>query len=181
VAGAVVVAIAVVSSVYAFVGGADPKDSGTSVAGGAPGAESPADAPSSAAEGSPSLSPSPKASDAKGEVPKAYLGTWSGSLTTEDGKSARKLVIRQGAVGDTVLTLTADGPDGGSYHCVFEAPLRSASRAGSPLHLGPSDVTVGKPKSSCTPGEPTDVTIRPDGTLRRSGTGGESVTYTKND
>lgn len=90
-------------------------------------------------------------------------------------------MIKQGKAGDTVLVLTADGAAKGKrgYHCEFTAPLaaRPSGAAGSPLRIGPSSVKVGRPKSSCTPGAPTTLTIQPDGTLRRATAGGKSLTY----
>ncbi len=129
----------------------------------------------------PSASPTDTGTAAAGVVPEKYLGTWSGGLETAAGYSTRLLVIRQGEVGGTVLSLTADGPgqDGGKYHCVFEAPLASAPEPGAPLRIGPSKVTEGEPMSSCTPGKPTELTIRPDGSLHRESKGGESLTYAR--
>ncbi len=81
-----------------------------------------------------------------------------------------------------MLTLVADGPtsDGGTYHCVFAAKLVQQPAADGPLEIGPSTVTSGAPASSCTPGEATEVTLLPDGRLRRAkADGAESLTYTK--
>ncbi|GHJ40010.1 serine/threonine-protein kinase [Streptomyces sp. TS71-3] len=116
-----------------------------------------------------------------GLVPARYLGTWNGSINTSSGHSSRRLVITQGEVGDTVLSLTADGPaaDGG-YHCVFKAPLQSEPTAKGPLRIGPSVVTEGEPATSCSPGAPTTVTVLPDGRLQRTNTDtGEKLTYAK--
>nr|PPQ58344.1 hypothetical protein C5F59_17930 [Streptomyces sp. QL37] len=90
--------------------------------------------------------------------------------------------MQQGEVGDTVLSLTAEGPldTGGSYRCVFQADLASEPSSGGPVRLGPSRVTEGEPQSSCTPGEPTVLTLLPDGSLRREITAtGQSLTYTR--
>ncbi|MFF9689050.1 serine/threonine-protein kinase [Streptomyces sp. NPDC014623] len=119
---------------------------------------------------------------ADGAVPAGFLGTWSGAVEGGGGPSTRQLVVRQGEVGDTVLSLTAEGPlgAGGSYRCVFQAGLDSEPASGGPVRIGPSRVTEGEPMSSCTPGEPTVLTLLPDGTLRREGTAtGKSLTYTK--
>lgn len=129
-------------------------------------------------------SPSPSASEdgaGAGDVPKKYLGAWSGTIDGAAGRSTRELSVKQGEVGETVLVLTAKGPTdtGGTYECVFEAALDAAPGSG-PLKIGPSTVTTGRPMSSCTPGAATELTILPDGRLRRTTTaGGESVTYTK--
>ncbi|MEV7194054.1 serine/threonine-protein kinase [Streptomyces sp. NPDC093510] len=116
----------------------------------------------------------------KGTVPDKYLGTWSGSLDTDTGHSTRELTLQQGEVGDTVLSVTADGPTdgGGTYHCVFQGKLVSAS--GDRLRIGPTEVTVGEPMSSCTPGEPSVITILGNGKLRRANTDGSGeLTYDK--
>ncbi|MFE7750976.1 protein kinase [Streptomyces sp. NPDC057428] len=120
--------------------------------------------------------------DADGDIPSGYLGTWSGTIGGGTGSPTRRLVIQQGRAGDTVLSLTAEGPlgTGGSYHCVFQAELESDPSPDSPVRIGPSEVTSGKPLSSCTPGRPTVLTLLPDGSLRREITDtGESLTYTK--
>ncbi|MFJ8882531.1 serine/threonine-protein kinase [Streptomyces sp. NPDC102402] len=117
-----------------------------------------------------------------GTVPSGFLGSWSGTIGDGAGASTRRLVVQQGEVGDTVLSLTAEGPldTGGSYRCVFRAELRSAPSPGGPVRIGPSRVTEGEPMSSCTPGEATVLTLGPDGTLRREITGtGQSLTYTR--
>ncbi|MFB6814787.1 protein kinase [Streptomyces sp. NPDC056347] len=119
-----------------------------------------------------------------GPVPPGYLGTWSGTIDNAAGRSTRKLVIEQGAVGASILTLTAEGPlgTGGSYRCVFRASLSAAPSRGGPVRIGPSTVEVGEPMTSCTPGGATTLTLLPDGTLRRENNGsGERLTYTKDD
>lgn len=118
-----------------------------------------------------------------GTVPEEFLGTWNATLDGSDGADTRELVIRQGEVGDTVLTLTADGPleGGGTYHCVFEAALTDEPADGGSLEIGPSTVTTGEPAESCSPGAATTVTVLPDGQLRRVDTAGKSVTYAKAD
>jgi hypothetical protein len=116
-------------------------------------------------------------SPAAGAVPAAYLGTWTAVIDNVIGRNTRRLVVRQGKVGDTVLSLTADG---GTYHCVFAAKLAEQPTGDGPLKIGPSTVTSGEPASSCTPGAATELTLLPDGRLQRLSTGnGESLTYTK--
>ncbi|MFD4634163.1 serine/threonine-protein kinase [Streptomyces sp. NPDC058284] len=126
-------------------------------------------------------SPSPSASDTEeGTVPDKYLGTWTGGLDTKTGHSTRELTLRQGEVGDTVLSVTADGPTdtGGTYHCVFRGKLESAS--GDRLLIGPTEITVGEPMASCTPGHPSVITILGNGKLRRADTdGSRELTYDK--
>ncbi|WP_371624901.1 serine/threonine protein kinase [Streptomyces sp. NBC_01116] len=119
-----------------------------------------------------------------GAVPKEFLGTWTGSIPGEQGSASQTLTIRQGKVGDQVLTLTAEGPlaSGATYHCEFTASLADRPAGDGPVRIGPSTVSSGQPASSCTPGKPTELTLLPDGDLRRSTAGtGESLTYTKSD
>ncbi|MFJ5103847.1 serine/threonine-protein kinase [Streptomyces sp. NPDC088554] len=172
---AVIVAICTGASVYAVMGGGPKggKDGGT-----APTTEarSPGPRDDDAAAGTPSAAPTAS----EGAIPATYLGAWSGGIDTASGHNTRELTIRQGTLGDTVLTLTADGPAGsGSYHCVFEAPLAATPAPGAPLRIGPSTVVTGDPLSSCAPGPETTLTLQADGTLRRVASGGESLTYTK--
>ncbi|MFD5129830.1 serine/threonine-protein kinase [Streptomyces olindensis] len=127
---------------------------------------------------SPTTSPSP----ADGAVPTSYLGTWTTTIDNADGQHRRSLTIQQGEPGDTVLSLVADGPTegGGTYHCVFEGDLTAAPDGDGPLKIGPSTVTVGQPRTACTPGAATEVTLLPDGTLQRVNTSsGERLTYTR--
>jgi hypothetical protein len=176
---ALVVALGAGGSVYALMKGSgsdknhdDPKASAASS--GAPTTPGPSTpGPSTASE-----SPSAQASST-GTVPEAFLGTWN--IDNATGQNSRQLTIQQGEVGDTVLSLVADGPAGsGTYHCVFEAPLAEAPAADGPLEIGPSDVTVGEPATSCTPGAASEVTLLSDGRLRRvSKDSGKALTYTK--
>ncbi|WP_103534667.1 serine/threonine-protein kinase [Streptomyces sp. SM11] len=120
----------------------------------------------------------------EGAVPEDLLGTWSGSIPGEQGPSSRTLTIRQGDVGDQVLVLIAEGPlaSGSTYHCEFTAPLSGRPAGDGPVRIGPSTVSVGRPASSCAPGKPTELTLLPDGSLRRSAAGtGESLIYTRSD
>ncbi|MFD6990912.1 serine/threonine-protein kinase [Streptomyces sp. NPDC059943] len=189
IAVALVVALGAGGSVYAFMDSGSEKNEASDGQ-----ADKSGDDKSSQAENTPSEdtppateSPSPSASEdaGPGDVPKQYLGAWSGTISGGAGVSTRELSIRQGEVGETVLELTAEGPTdtGGTYLCVFEAALGAApGSSDGPLRIGPSKVTEGRPMSSCTPGAATELTILPDGRLRRVTTSdGESVTYTKND
>ncbi|MFF7309621.1 protein kinase [Streptomyces sp. NPDC008137] len=122
------------------------------------------------------------ASPANGAIPTAYLGTWTTTIDNADGQHTRSLTIRQGEPGDPVLSLVADGPtaSGGTYHCVFEGELTDDPGSDGPLKIGPSTVTVGQPRSACTPGEATEVTLLTDYTLQRVNTSsGEQLTYSK--
>ncbi|MFF3346019.1 hypothetical protein [Streptomyces sp. NPDC002779] len=122
--------------------------------------------------------PSPTASRAPdGPIPSDYLGTWSTALDNDAGHHTRRLTLRQGEVGDTVLSLVADGAD---YHCVFQAKLAGEPTEQGPLAIGPSTVTVGEPASSCTPGAATRLTLLEDGSLERLNPDtGEKLTYLK--
>lgn len=165
---ALVVALGAGGSVYALL------NSGTDGKGGETAASAPASPTGSGERGPGPGSPSAAAG---GAVPDAYLGTWTATIDNAAGTSTRRLTIRQGGVGDSVLTLVADGP---AYHCVFAAPLSQEPLAQGPLQIGPSTVTSGEPASSCTPGDATEVSLLPDGRLRRvQQGGGESLTYTK--
>ncbi|MER6565365.1 serine/threonine-protein kinase [Streptomyces sp. NPDC001093] len=179
---ALVVALGAGGSVYALMrnGGHDDKGGGT---------VSPAPTVSTSGTSGAATTAGPTPTDsasastpADGAVPAAYLGTWETTIDNAGGTNTRRLTIRQGQVGDSVLTLVADGPadGGGTYHCVFDAKLAQQPGADGPLEIGPSTVTSGEPASSCTPGEATEVTLLPDGSLKRTKAGGgESLTYTK--
>ncbi|MET7413816.1 serine/threonine-protein kinase [Streptomyces rubiginosohelvolus] len=168
IAVAVVVAIGAGGSVYAFMKGDGP---GTIASPGPSGSAGTGSGGGKGQQGS-----------GEGAVPEGFLGTWSGSIPGEQGSSTRTLTIRQGDVGDQVLALTAEGPlaSGSSYHCEFSAPLADSPAGDGPVRIGPSTVSSGNPAASCTPGKPTELTLLPDGTLRRTTTGtGESLIYTK--
>ncbi|MGW1539134.1 protein kinase domain-containing protein [Streptomyces sp. NPDC002309] len=180
VAMALVVALAAGGTVYAVMdGGRDDPQAG-------PTATAPvsASAPAGPEESAPAPAPSPPASSpspsADGGIPAGYLGTWATTIDNANGQHTRRLTLQQGEVGDTVLSLVADGTaeDGGSYHCVFQAELAQPPGADGPVRLGPSTVTVGRPPTACAPGEATEITLRPDGSLERvNATTGEKLTY----
>ncbi|MGW0281645.1 serine/threonine-protein kinase [Streptomyces sp. NPDC003236] len=177
---ALVVALGAGGSVYALM-----KHGGGDTAGGTVG-PAPTGTRSAPPVTSPAPTPSPSAptssAAADGAVPAAYLGTWETTIDNTGGTNTRRLTIGQGEVGDKILTLVADGPGegGGTYHCVFEATLAERPGDGGPLEIGPSTVTSGEPMSSCSPGEATEITLLPDGRLKRAKAGGgESLTYTK--
>ncbi|WP_371646023.1 serine/threonine-protein kinase [Streptomyces mirabilis] len=182
---ALVVALGAGGSVYALMQGGPAKGTDDAKASSAASKSptSPDSSPSSPStpSSSPSDSPSPQASQGGGAIPEGFLGTWDASIDNATGHNTRRLTIQQGAVGDTVLSLVADGPSGSStYHCVFRAELTAAPGTGGPLVIGPSEVTGGAPISSCSPGAASEITLLSDGRLRRVNTGsGESLTYTK--
>ncbi|WP_432030206.1 protein kinase domain-containing protein [Streptomyces sp. 1222.5] len=183
---ALVVALGAGGTVYALMrngNGTDDKG-GDTVSPAPTGSSAPATAGGSSGTPGPTGStPSDSASaSADGTIPAGYLGSWETTIDNANGTNTRELTIRQGEVGDTVLTLVADGPSegGGTYHCVFEASLSEEPGSGGPLEIGPSTVTTGEPASSCSPGEATEVTLLPDGKLKRTKrSGGESLTYTR--
>ncbi|MFJ3898223.1 protein kinase [Streptomyces sp. NPDC090083] len=174
---ALIVALGAGGSVYALMkdGGNSSRTKNGSGGGGATSGAPTTPGPST--EG-PSTSPSPSATPAgDGAVPTGYLGTWNASIDNDTGHNTRQLTIRQGKVGDPVLTLVADGP---GYHCEFSADLAQEPGGESPLAIGASTVTSGRPLSSCNPGSATEITLLSDGTLQRVNTStGEKLTYTR--
>ncbi|GAB2863632.1 hypothetical protein GCM10027074_33610 [Streptomyces deserti] len=177
---ALVVALAAGGTVYALMEGGGNGDR----AGGDPSTTQTTSAPTATGPTTPGPSPTttqPTTPAADGTIPTAYLGTWTAAIDNADGEHTRRLTIQQGEVGDTVLSLVADGPTAsGTYHCVFEAELTASPGADGPLRMGPSSVTVGRPRSACSPGEATEITVLPDGTLQRVNTStGEKLTYTR--
>ncbi|MFB7502546.1 serine/threonine-protein kinase [Streptomyces broussonetiae] len=181
---ALIVALGAGGSVYALMNGSGghPRAGGQ---GGDPSGATSAPAAGGGGSGGPTPStsaPSSSAGPSDGAVPAGYLGTWETTIDGANGTGTRQLTIRQGRVGDTVLTLVADGPTdgGGTYHCVFAARLTQQPSAGGPLEIGPSTVSSGEPASSCAPGQATELTLLPGAALeRRERSGGESLTYTK--
>ncbi|MGV9842217.1 protein kinase domain-containing protein [Streptomyces fungicidicus] len=167
---ALVVALGAGGSVYALMSGgdADHRTGGDPTAPPSPTAATSGDTPGSSTS-----------APADGTVPAGYLGSWSTTIDNASGQHTRRLTLQQGDVGDTVMSLVADGPTGdGTYHCVFEARLTGAS--GDRLELGPSAVSVGQPSGACTPGSASELTLLSGGSLQRVNTGdGEHLTYTR--
>ncbi|WP_433549433.1 protein kinase domain-containing protein [Streptomyces sp. CA-294286] len=185
IAVALVVALGAGGTVYAFMRGDDAADrpsvsptgnNSPTGQGAAPGTGSTPSNPQSSSD--PAGGDTPPPSEAT-TVPAGFLGTWRGTVGGDAGISTRSLTIRQGKVGDTVMTLTANGPTGsGSYHCRFEAELTSDPGTYGPLRLGPSRVVLG-PSSTCSPGRASEVVLLSDGRMRRTTGDGKSVTYTR--
>ncbi len=133
---ALVVALAAGGSVYALMSGARGDDR----AGGDPSTPAAPSTPhrtgdagtgdAGTTDDAPPTESGPPTSDAPedGTVPAEFLGSWSGSIDNDSGSHSRRLTVQQGEVGDTVMSLVADGPTGsGTYHCVFEARLTGTS------------------------------------------------------
>ncbi|GHH39243.1 serine/threonine-protein kinase [Streptomyces candidus] len=185
IAVALVVALGAGGAVYTFMRGDDATDrpsasptgnNSPTGQGAAPGTGSTPTTPESSSD--PAGGDTPPPSEAT-TVPAGYLGTWRGTVGGDAGISTRSLTIRQGKVGDTVMTLTANGTTGaGSYHCRFEADLTAEPGEYGPLRLGPSRVVLG-PSSTCSPGRASEVVLLPDGRMRRTTGDGKSVTYTR--
>ncbi|GAA2299608.1 hypothetical protein GCM10010234_47870 [Streptomyces hawaiiensis] len=175
---ALVVALAAGGSVYALMqgGGDDRADDGRG------GTQSTGPSPTSPGPSPTTSQPDTSASPADGTIPAGYLGTWTTTIDNADGEHSRSLTLQQGEPGDTVLSLVADGPTkgGGTYHCVFEGRLTAEPGTDGALQIGPSTVKVGQPRTACTPGAATEVTLLPNGTLERVNTSsGERLTYSK--
>ncbi|MGI5456586.1 protein kinase domain-containing protein [Streptomyces sp. CA-249302] len=177
---ALVVALGAGGSVYALMnrggdGDSDAKNGSptpTVTGSRSPGPTTPQPSPTSA---SPTTS-----APSDGAIPTGYLGTWTATITNKDGENTRQLTIQQGEVGDTVLSMVADGPtSSGSYHCVFQAVLTQDPGAAGPLEIGPSAVRSGD-AGYCKPGDPTEISLLPDGSLQRVNTSnGEKLEYTR--
>ncbi|MFP3117197.1 protein kinase domain-containing protein [Streptomyces sp. Iso 434] len=185
---ALIVALGAGAGVYAYLNGGDSDDLANDPK--QPSPTAPADPGGS---GTPSGDPAPAEGTPSGDeddevddegdgdtIPTAFLGTWTTTIGTAD---ERRLVLQQGEVGDTVLSLTATGPLKGSassYRCVFQAELSEEPYSRGPVRVGPSRVVVGEPMTSCSAGESTTLTLHGDGRLTRvNDVTGESLTYTK--
>ncbi|MGW6292536.1 protein kinase domain-containing protein [Streptomyces sp. NPDC055058] len=179
---ALVVALAAGGTVYALMSNGDTGAGGSSASPSASGDAARGDSDATPSDGKQpgTDGPGSTTSPPDGTVPAAYLGSWSATIDNASGVHSRRLTIQQGGAGDTVMSLLAEGPTGnGTYRCVFEARLTSASDSGG-LQLGPSSVTSGRPRSACTPGAPTQVRLLPGDTLQRVNTSsGEQLTYTR--
>ncbi|MEU7647684.1 serine/threonine-protein kinase [Streptomyces huasconensis] len=185
VAVALIVAIGAGGTVYAVMNSdsGDKQDGSNNSASSDPSHQDQGQGPDPTSPSPDRSSPDPSPStedDEEGDVPDKFLGTWSGGLDNKHGHHTRSLTLQQGETGDTTLSLTAEGPleTGGTYRCVFQGELESASD--ERLHIGPTRITVGEPMSACTPGEPSVVTILGNGKLRRANTDGKGeLTYDK--
>ncbi|MEU6112634.1 serine/threonine-protein kinase [Streptomyces albidoflavus] len=183
---ALIVALGAGAGVYAFLNGGDgddlandPKQPSPTAPADPGGSGTPSGDPTPV-EGTPSGDEDDDEGDEGDTIPTAFLGTWTTTIGTAD---ERRLVLQQGEVGDTVLSLTATGPLKGSassYRCVFQAELSEEPYSRGPVRVGPSRVVVGEPMTSCSAGEATTLTLHGDGRLTRvNDVTGESLTYTK--
>jgi hypothetical protein len=175
---ALVVALAAGGSVYALMqsGGRDRADDGRG------GTQSTGPSPTTPGPSPTTSRPDTSPSPADGTIPAGYLGTWATTIDNADGEHSRSLTLQEGEPGDTVLSLVADGPTkgGGTYHCVFEGRLTAEPGTDGALQIGPTTVKAGQPRTACTPGAATEVTLLPNGTLERVNTSsGERLTYTR--
>ncbi|MGD6753038.1 protein kinase domain-containing protein [Streptomyces sp. BH105] len=175
---ALIVALGAGGSVYALMNGGD-KPSGR-----ADDKVSPTSATSAPASPDPSPATQETSSQeestqsAAGDIPTTFLGTWEGAIDNAGGHHPRSITLQQGAFGDTVFSLTADGyqKNGEPYHCVFQGRLESATS--STVRIGPTDPTTAQPASACTPGGSSTLTLTSAGGLERAMSGGEApVTY----
>lgn len=120
-----------------------------------------------------------KEDDNHGSVPTAFLGQW---FNEEAGQGTRQLTIRQGEVGDRILSLVRDDlqKDGETaFHCVWKGDLTGASNSDEPVHFGPTTLVSG-PSSHCDPGKATTLTLLPNGKLRRvADDSGKYLDYTR--
>lgn len=180
---ALVVALGAGGSVYALMSGDGDDQAGGDPSPSVTGPTTPGETPPDRQQ-QPSPTRSTQTASAPpsdGAIPVDYLGTWTTTIDNADGVHTRELTLQQGETGDTVLSLVADGPTAnGTYHCLFQADLVEAPAGDGPLSIGPSTVTSGEPRSSCSPGAATEITLLPDGTLERTNTGtDEKLTYTR--
>ncbi|WP_326711947.1 protein kinase [Streptomyces sp. NBC_01474] len=179
---ALVVALGAGGSVYALMKDdgkpASQSEDSKQPSSGAPTSQGPSTGGPSSQDPGTSQPPESSEPPAGGDVPPEFLGTWSASIDNATGHNTRRLDIQQGGPGDTVLSMTADGPlkGGGTYHCVFQGALVSAS--GGTLHIGATDVVSG-PAGSCSPGKPSMVELTSSGELRRTMNNGDELTYSK--
>ncbi|MGW6398721.1 serine/threonine-protein kinase [Streptomyces sp. NPDC055134] len=179
---ALVVALGAGGSVYALMKDdgktASQSDDPKQPTSNAPASQGPTTGGPSSQDPGTSQPPSSSEPPAGGDVPTEFLGIWTASIDNGTGHNTRRLSIQQGSPGDTVLSMTADGPlaGGGTYHCVFQGTLVSAS--GGTLRIGATDVVSG-PSGSCSPGKPSTVEVLPSGELRRTMNNGDELTYSK--
>ncbi|MBB1246104.1 hypothetical protein GL263_21475, partial [Streptomyces durbertensis] len=114
--------------------------------------------------------------DDSNAVPSAFVGEWRAQFGTGSQVNTRAMSIRQGRVGERVMTLHGYGP---GYSCRWTATLRAS---GPPLELDESQLVSGD-RTKCSPGEWSRLTLSGDGVLTRElvGSGGEPVTYRRLD
>ncbi|WP_208884200.1 hypothetical protein [Streptomyces armeniacus] len=104
---------------------------------------------------------SPSESGNADEIPSEMVGQWRRTFGTGDA-NVFVLNLEQGKLGDTVVTITGEGP---TYSCEFQADLTSY---GPPVGLGPSRVTFESSDEDCAEGPTTELELTNSGQLRRS-------------
>ncbi|MFF4157063.1 protein kinase [Streptomyces sp. NPDC001678] len=157
--------------------------SGTSASAPAPGPASP-DSPSARTTPPrtdpvtpPTVAPTTQDPTRAGEYP-GYSGTWQTTFDSGAGANYRTITVAgAGATIDGRGTLS----DGTAYTCQWRATVSGGG--GGSLRLGPSSVTHANPASACQPGSSSDLTLLPDGRMRRdftdSGTKDASLVYSR--
>ncbi|KNB49250.1 serine/threonine-protein kinase [Streptomyces caatingaensis] len=125
----------------------------------------------------------PATSTAPAGGAQAFAGTWSSDFPTGGGRSYRTIVLTVGAGGGTAeIEGYGNLDDGTSYRCAWTAPVLG-NGTDTVLRLGPSTVTTAQPATACQPGSASDLTLLPDGRLRRafvdSGTKDASLVYSR--
>ncbi|RLV01554.1 hypothetical protein CTZ27_13825 [Streptomyces griseocarneus] len=112
----------------------------------------------------PALPSSPDNGKATNAGPHTFTGTWQSSFSSNSGANYRTITVS----GSPNVDVTIDGSglldDGTSYSCRWHA---ASTIDGGTVRLGYSTVTQAAPTSACRPGSASDLTLLPDGRLRR--------------
>ncbi|RLL67665.1 serine/threonine-protein kinase [Streptomyces sp. Z26] len=156
--GVLVALLLVVSGVaaYSMFGGSDDKNDSAQNGSGRRGDDN-----SSKADTDVDDSSDPADSQTGDRIPSEMVGMWRRSFGTGEANVFR-LRLQQGKPGETVVTITGDGP---TYSCEFQADLTSY---GPPVRLGPSRVTHKSAEEDCAEGPSTELELTEDGMLRRT-------------
>lgn len=97
-------------------------------------------------------------------APTGYSGTWQTTFDSGAGPNYRTITVSES--GDVTIQGSGTLADGTTYTCGWHA-TRTGGGGGS-MRLGPSAVTQANPASACQPGSSSDLTLLPDGRMRRS-------------
>ncbi|MEV6107484.1 protein kinase [Streptomyces sp. NPDC051940] len=119
----------------------------------------------------------------EGDVPEAFLGSWTAEYSATLATHKRELTIVQGSIGTPVITVTGTGKSalGATYTCVWTASLTDTGEPGAPLRVGSAALTEADPASACSVDPASTLTLT-DGThLRRDWPDGsrDALTFTK--